>query len=220
MKRMLDPRSNDARFAHRDGGGSVHAPHHPLNVNAGRTLYLYGDQATSLYQLEHGMVRVARMTPDGGIVTVRHVLPGDFFGEEAIQGERRMSLAEALTDACVMAVDPDFLDANDVQIILRSLSAQMQRMMEYGYHLQTGDLRARVARYIAWLAGTPLRSDGEDGHPNVAVTHEMIAEGTGSTRESVSKIVTELRSDGLIASGYRAIVLLDLPGLQLISEGL
>ena len=53
----------------------------------------------------------------------------------------------------------------------------------------------------------------------VSATHELIAEGTASTRESVSKIITELRSEGLIESGYRSIVLLQPDELDEISQG-
>lgn len=220
MKRLMDPRSQDPRFPGPPHPSSLRAPQHTLAFQAGHTIYLCGDRATALYRLEEGMVREARMTPDGEVVTVRHVLPGDLFGEEALRGERRSCLAEALTDAQISAIDPDYLDGSDTQIVLQSLAAQIHRMTEYSYHLQTGDLLQRVARYLVWLSGTPLRSDDGDGRAQVAITHELIAEGTGSTRESVSKIVTELRSADLIASGYRTIVLLDRHGLEMVAEAI
>ncbi|HEX2865133.1 MAG TPA: helix-turn-helix domain-containing protein, partial [Deinococcales bacterium] len=39
-----------------------------------------------------------------------------------------------------------------------------------------------------------------------------------STRESVSKLVTDLRQEGLIQSGYRRITLLDPDGLRDLAE--
>ena len=79
-------------------------------------------------------------------------------------------------------------------------------------------MRQRVARYLLVLAQTPLASAEGDGTLRVAATHELIAEGTASTREGVSKIITELRQGGLIASGYRSIALLDMGGLELLAE--
>ena len=38
-------------------------------------------------------------------------------------------------------------------------------------------------------------------------THELIAEGTGATRESVSKLIGEMRDDGLLSPAYRCITL-------------
>jgi CRP/FNR family transcriptional regulator, LitR-dependent transcriptional activator len=107
----------------------------------------------------------------------------------------------------------------DLMTITRSLSHQMQRQMDYGYHLQTGDLRQRVARYLLKLADTPLARRDPAGRPMISATHELVAEGTASTRESVSKIITELRADGLIESGYRSITIVDRDELEGVSEG-
>jgi CRP-like cAMP-binding protein len=68
------------------------------------------------------------------------------------------------------------------------------------------------------LSRTPLGGTDEQGRMYVRATHELIAEGTSSTRESVSKIVTELRADGLVQSGYRRITLLDQPALEELAE--
>lgn len=133
---------------------------------------------------------------------------------------KREEIAEALTSAQIEAIDPSLINYNDLLTITQSLSAQMQRLMDYEYHLQTGDLRQRVARYLLKLAETPLATQDELGRPVISATHELIAEGTASTRESVSKIITELRGEGLIESGYRSIVLLERERLEEIAAGL
>ena len=90
----------------------------------------------------------------------------------------------------------------------------MRRTMQLSYHLQTGDLKQRIVRYLLELADTPL--GGEDSNNNLFVqaTHELLAEGTSSTRERVSKVITELREEALIESGYRQITLKNLEGLK------
>jgi len=195
------------------------APSQTLNYQRRQTLYLNGDPARSVYRVRDGLIRITRMTPEGRTLTVRHVMPGDFFGEDALMAGERGEIAEALTLASIDAIDPDRIEAGNLMHITRSLSDQMRRLMDYEYHLQTGDLRARVARYLLVLSQTPLARSDEEGHVVVAATHELVAEGTASTRESVSKIITELRSEGLIRSGYRSIVLLDDEGLAEAAEG-
>jgi CRP-like cAMP-binding protein len=195
------------------------APVQTLTFQRRQTLYHSGDPAQSVFRVRDGLVRITRMTPEGRILTVRHLIPGDFFGEEAFMDGRREEIAEALTTAQIEAIDPSLINQQDLMAITRSLSVQMQRSMEYQYHLQTGDLRQRVARYLLGLAETPLaRRDGK-GRAMISATHELIAEGTASTRESVSKIITELRADELIASGYRSITLLDPEALRAIADG-
>ncbi len=190
-----------------------------LNYRRRQTLYLNGDPARSLYLVQDGLIRITRMTPEGRTLTVRHVVPGDFFGEDALSDHERWEAAEALTSARIEAIDPERIEPDHLIRITRSLSEQMRRLMDYGYHLQTGDLRTRVARYLLALAETPLASADESGHVKVAATHELIAEGTASTRESVSKIITELRQEGAIETGYRSLTLLDPEALADVAEG-
>jgi CRP/FNR family transcriptional regulator, LitR-dependent transcriptional activator len=195
------------------------APSQTLSFHRRQALYHGGDPAQSVYRVRDGLVRIARMTPEGRVLTVRHVLPGDFFGEEAFMGGNREELAEALTSTQIEAIDPTLIDHGELITITRSLSHQMQRQMDYGYHLQTGDLRQRVARYLLKLADTPLARRDAHGRPMISATHELLAEGTASTRESVSKIITDLRAEGLITSGYRSITLVDGEELAAIAEG-
>ena len=198
---------------------SLEAPSQTLKFQRKQTLYHNGDPAQSVFRVKDGLIRITRMTPEGRILTVRHVMPGDFFGEEAFMDSKREEIAEALTNAQIEAIDPQMINHSDLMTITQSLSRQMQRLMDYEYHLQTGDLRQRVARYLIKLSETPLASENDEGRIVVSATHELIAEGTASTRESVSKIITELRSEGLIESGYRSIVLVDITSLEDVANG-
>jgi CRP/FNR family transcriptional regulator, LitR-dependent transcriptional activator len=191
---------------------------HTMRYRRGQTVYYEGDPALSLFRVETGLIRIAKLTPKGRVLTVRHVLPGDYFGEEVLTKAWRDHQVEALTDATVVPVDPNGMTQENLSLVTRSLSDQLQRVMAYEYHLQIGDLRQRVARYLLELSKTPLGGADEHERLYVRATHELIAEGTSSTRESVSKIVTELRAEGLVQSGYRRITLLDIPALEELAE--
>lgn len=200
-------------------GDSLQAPAQVLRFQRRQTLYHSGDPARSVFRVRDGLVRITRMTPEGRVLTVRHVEPGDFFGEEAFMAGQREEIAEALTITAIEAIDPGHIDQQALFAITQSLSQQMQRLMDYEYHLQTGDLKQRVARYLIQLSETPLGAPTPEGMTAVAATHELLAEGTASTRESVSKIITELRNEGYIESGYRSILLLDPESLEELAHG-
>lgn len=195
-------------------------PIQTLKLQRKQTLYHSGDSALSVFKVRDGLVRITRMTPEGRVMTVRHVMPGDYFGEEVFMEGVREEIAEALTSAELEAINPDTIDFQDLFAITQSLSTQMQRLIDYEYHLQTGDLRQRVARYLLKLADTALCYVNEERYRVIAATHELLAEGTASTRESVSKIITELRNEGLIASRYRNIILLEEGQLVALAEGM
>jgi CRP-like cAMP-binding protein len=198
---------------------TFNAPSQSLRLNRKQSLFHPGDRSQSIFRVQKGLIRITKMTPEGRTLTIRHLEPGDFFGEEALNDENRVDLAEALTSAQIEAIDPSLINGSDLMMITRSLSTQMKRLMDYEYHLQTGELRERVARYLVQLANTPLATPNEKGQIMISATHELLAEGTASTRESVSKIISELRFDGLIDSGYRNIIILNKEELEMIAEG-
>ena len=187
----------------------------------GEVIYRQGEAAGSIYRAETGFVRLVKTTGKGRVITLRHVLPGDFFGEDALtQGGPvcHPHAAEALTGASILCYGPGDVQGEVLLELARSLSAQLRRAMTFEVHLQSGDLRQRVVRYLLELADTPLGAEDAENRLYVRATHELLAEGSASTRESVSKIVTELREAGLIESGYRHITLLDLKGLQSVAS--
>mgnify|MGYP003389887198 CR=1 FL=1 len=173
------------------------------------TIYLRGEEARTLYRLEEGLVRVVELLPDGRLITLRHVLPGDYFGEEALEGKAYRYTAEAMTEAVVQGLDPRAMDHEALHRVARNLARQMRRVQAYEAHLQTGEL---IARYLLFLADTPLSARDRQGI-YVTVSHEEIADATASIRESVSKVLADLRREGLIATAYRRVYLLDLAAL-------
>ncbi len=205
-------------------GEPIHSPEtRPISEPQGRplrrgdTLYYTGDPSTSLYRLDGGLLRAIRLTAQGRNLTVRHIQPGDIFGEEALHGLARSHQVVALTEANVTPIYTQMLGSEELWGVTRSLSAQLQRVMNDGVHIQDGELRERIARYLLNLAGSSLGGVHADGRRFVRATHELIAEGTGATRESVSKLIGEMRDDGLLSPAYRCITLQHEEALRALS---
>ena len=193
----------------------------------GEVVYRQGEPSGLLYRADTGLIRLFQVTPRGRTVTLRHVLPGDYFGEDSLtqpqqaqptqvqqKGGYHLCSAEALTPASLLVYDPGVLSERDLIELSRSMSEQLRRAMMHEVHLQSGDLKHRVVRYLLELSDTPLGAEDTENRLYVRATHELLAEGSGSTRESVSKVVTDLRDAGLIETGYRHITLLDMAALQ------
>ena len=62
------------------------------------------------------------------------------------------------------------------------------------------------------------RERRHDGGWMVRLSHATIAQLLGVRRQSVSRVLAPLRERGLVTSGYRTIVLLDLPGLARVAD--
>lgn len=186
-------------------------------VRRKEVVYRAGDRADVLYHLERGLVRIIEILPDGRQLTLRHVLPGDYFGEEALSERQYKYTAEALTEAAAFAVDPKVLSNDDLRALAGSLASQMVQVQAYETHLQWGELRSRICRYLLYLAATAAKGQDERG-VFVTASHEEIADATASTRESVSKLLSDLRHEGILDTGYRKIYLVDRKTLELEAE--
>ncbi|HEU4742014.1 MAG TPA: cyclic nucleotide-binding domain-containing protein [Meiothermus sp.] len=186
-------------------------------VRRKEVIYRAGDRAEALYHLERGLVRIVEILPDGRQLTLRHVLPGDYFGEEALSDAHHRYTAEALTDASALGIDVVSLSADDLRAVAGNLATQMAQVQAYETHLQWGELRSRICRYLIYLAGTAARGQDERG-VYVTASHEEIADATASTRESVSKLLSDLRHEGLLDTGYRKIYLMDRRSLELEAD--
>ena len=157
---------------------------------------------------------MVKVTTRGRPITVRHILPGDFFGEEILEARPYQHSVEALTRSTITSFQIDELDEHLMRQVAVSFSDQLRRAMLHEYHLQIGDLRERVIRYLLELVDTPLGGENEENDLYLRCTHELLAEGTSSTRESVSKIIMDLKQEGLIETGYRQITLKNLDVLK------
>ncbi|WP_051963039.1 Crp/Fnr family transcriptional regulator [Deinococcus misasensis] len=181
-----------------------------MRLKRGQILYRDGEVARSFYRCETGLLRVVKVTTRGRPITVRHILPGDFFGEEVLEGRVYQHSVEALTRSTITNYQMQEMDEYMMRQMAISFSDQLRRAMMHEYHLQIGDLRERVVRYLLELVDTPLGGENDENELYLRCTHELLAEGTSSTRESVSKIIMDLKQEGLIETGYRQITLKNL----------
>lgn len=185
-----------------------------LRYARGSYIFRQYDPVQGLYRVDTGLVRLAQVTSRGRLLTLRLVQPGDYFGEDALHTAVYGHHAEALTNSTVLSVDAAQLSERSLLELARSLGSQLGRVLDHEVNLQSGDLKARVVRYLLHLADTPLGAEDPENRLYVRATHELLAEGSGSTRESVSKAITDLRGAGLIETGYRHITLTDMAGLE------
>jgi CRP/FNR family transcriptional regulator, cyclic AMP receptor protein len=90
-------------------------------------------------------------------------------------------------------------------------------------HAQALAERARfagtsVAERVQWrlleLAQRWGRAQGPAVHVGLPITQEELAAWSGASRESVAKVLHELRATGLLLTGRRSLTILDLPRLR------
>lgn len=116
------------------------------------------------------------------------------------------------------SVDPNKMPSDERLALGVSLARQLGRAMLRSDRLRSQTLRQRIVGYLLELFDTALGGVDADGSAVVRITHQLLGEGIGANRESVSKIIHDLHDEGLLRTAYRRVVLLDLSALERISH--
>lgn len=166
------------------------------------------DPTGNLYLVEFGTVRVCRVTADGRRQISSFHFPGEVFGFEA--GPLRYFCAESV-DACGIRVlrpkagDP--IADGLLPLALMSLTRAREHLLVLGR--QNG--AEKIAAFLLDLA----ERQRSDRYIDLSMPRCDIADYLGLSFETVSRILTRLKSSGLIGIPHvRQVEMLDLPALE------
>jgi CRP-like cAMP-binding protein len=192
-------------------------------LEPGSSLYEAGREAISLYIVNYGVLKAVVPTSLGRDRIADLYGPGDVLGLAALDGGNHAETVIAVHDACLTPIDPQQA-MNDRKLrdyIMRSMARQLRRSREMIDEAEL-PVGARVTKAFLRLAerfGQPADAAepevvGRDGVKlPLALTHEDLADLTGSSRVTITRILGELRSEGAL-SGTRGVYVADLKGLE------
>ncbi len=179
-----------------------------------------------LFIVKAGSVRIYRLSPEGRRLTLAVLGPGALFGEMELIGQRMgAGFAEALEPSvlCLMSEDDvRTMLLADPRISTRIITGLGRRLAEVEQRLADTVLKTlpqRVAAVLCRLAtGAPESGLFAQRASQIRLTHEQLAELVGTTRETATKLLGELRGAGLVRLRRGGIVVLDLEGLRAAAE--
>ncbi|HPW56853.1 MAG: Crp/Fnr family transcriptional regulator [Thermoanaerobaculaceae bacterium] len=171
------------------------------------TIFAMQQPADGLYVLVSGRVKVCVSTSGGKEIILATLGPGQFVGEMALLDNepRSASVVTQLPTTAYRIRRAEFerlLEAYPAiaRKLLRELSLRLRRANAQMESLVTLDVIGRLARFFIDLA----RQHGQMlGNGWVAVrrpTHQDIAASVGTSRETVTRLITELETRGLVVN--------------------
>ena len=179
----------------------------------GHVLYEPGDPATSLFYVVDGRVKVSRQARKHKHVVVEIYVPGEFFGESALLGGNRSEQAVVIASGTVRAWPASeiesLVDAHPQAgiALARSLVARCGQFMERMDTLSADKLQDRLARVLL-RCGERFGTRLNDGNVQLPpLTHELLSEWVGTSRELVTHFMNQFRRAGFIRYSRREIVL-------------
>jgi CRP/FNR family nitrogen fixation transcriptional regulator len=179
-----------------------------MHFAADHQVYEEGDEARYFYKVVSGVVRTCRFLKDGRRQIDAFHQAGDVFGFEA--GTDHGMAAEAVTDASVIAYRRRGLEAivaQDDRLSRWFFSHALTWMASAREHsLLLG--RASASQKIAAFLEETVRRWGSGGVIELVMSRQDIADYLGLTIETVSRTLSQLDRDGVIAlpSARRVVV--------------
>lgn len=200
----------------------AHSTRYPKNTH----VFEQDETAHSFFLLLHGHLRVVKLTPNGEQVVVRYIGPGEVFGVAMAIGRTTYpATAIAVVDS-VALVWPSVawprlttahpaLAANTLEALGGRLQDAHTRVVE----MSTEEVERRVAHALLRLAKQSGRKVAEGVEIDFPITRQDVAEMTGTTLHTVSRILSAWEGRGLVEGGRQRIVLKDPHRLFLLAEG-
>ncbi len=171
----------------------------------------FGD---TLFILNQGSVKITRLSDDGREVILAIMGPGDFFGEMSIfDGENRSANVIALEDSEVFILKRgDFLDLLEKYpqiaiVLLQEMATRLRRSDQQIEGLSLSDAENRVAMSLLRLAeDLGVIKMGQVVIENMPYQQD-IANMAGTSRETVSRMLTLLQRKGYIQKRGRRLTI-------------
>ena len=195
-------------------------------VVQGDAVFEQGEQAANFFLLLHGRLKVTQVTQDGQQIIVRVVHPGDLFGfAKALQRVDYPGTARAVAESVILAwptdLWPQFVEQNP-RLAVSAMQTIGQRLEEAHTRIRemsTQEVERRVAHAVLRLTRQAGRKEEHGVRIDFPISRQDIAEMTGTTLHTVSRILSAWEARGLVEGGRQKLLIRDLPGLSSLAEG-
>jgi CRP/FNR family transcriptional regulator len=171
----------------------------------GATLFFEGEQASGVYMLCRGRVKLSSYSSDGKALILRIADGGEILGLSAAIGNGVHEVTAEVIENCQVNFvrRDDFLrflhkeadvGFNALQQLTRNYHAAHTQLCSLGLSNSVGDKLAKL--FLGWCES----ADSKNGriHLKVSFSHEEIAEMIGTSRETVTRLLKDFRTRDLI----------------------
>jgi len=185
-----------------------------VEYRKGQTVYDQQQPSLAVYLVIGGKVKVSRLAGDGRQVVLDIYRPDDLFGESALlDAPPRYDQAVAMEDTRLMSWTPLEIEAamaKRPRLAMALLQILVQRSGDLACRVESlsaDNIERRLARSLLRLAER-LGAQGQDGVVFLApLTHELLAQYVGTSREIVTHYMSQFRRDKLLSYSRSGIAI-------------
>jgi CRP/FNR family transcriptional regulator len=189
------------------------------------SLYRVGDSFSNLYAIRLGHFKTYQINPEGDQQVTGFQMAGELLGMDAISTDRHHCNAVALEDSEVCEIPFTRLETlfSDMPTLLRHFHRMMSQEItrEQSVMLLLGNMRAeqRFAAFLANLSSRYVARGYSSTNFQLRMSREEIGNYLGLTIESISRLLSKFKKQGLIKVSNRDVEILDLTMVKAVAAG-
>lgn len=197
------------------------------SVEDGEFFFFQGDPAEYFYVLISGRAKLMQTTTTGQQVNLRTISEWQMFGALGAVREDATypATAQAMENSTALAVKSDYL-RELMQTrpylsvdLMKLMTSYIQEMQERYRELATEKVERRIARVLLRLTAQ-MGVKTADGSIELTFTRQDLAEMSGTTLYTVSRVLSEWERQGLVEAGRERVLIRKPHGVVAIAEEL
>lgn len=194
-------------------------------VKKGEVLFDEGEHINGVYCIKDGICKVSKMSDNGRDQIINLIKKGDLLGERSLINDEVSNLkATAVNDMQVCFIPKEEI-LNDLQKnpnftmdILKNMALSLKNADNVIVDMAQKTVKQRLAATLLYLDKKFPKK--ENGSVDVHLTREDISNIIGTATESAIRLLAEFKKKGLINLQSKDIFIVDIKGLELISNGI
>jgi CRP-like cAMP-binding protein len=188
-------------------------------------VFAQDEEARQFFLLLSGHIRVVKTTAEGDQVIARYINEGELFGIAVAMGRTTYPASALAAVDCVVLCWPNGVwqqiqsrfptfGANAYQTIGARLQDTQSRVVD----MSTRQVEQRIAGAVMRLVQQSGRKTDDGVEIDFPITRQDIAEMTGSTLHTVSRLMSAWEDQGIVRSGRQKVTVTDPHALMLVAE--
>lgn len=197
--------------------------HHTV-MPAGAVLFVEGQTPRGIFILCSGKVKLSTTSKEGKVLILKQAEAGEVLGLSAAVSATNYEMTAETASPCQL----NFIGRNDLMNLLQNESevgmhAALWLSREFqGAYRDIHDLvlarssSGKLARLLLSCAPQPVK-DVQEQHLRSPMTHEEMAQRIGSSRETVTRLLSDLKKKRLIRLEGTNLIIHDRMGLEALA---
>ncbi|MBC8081306.1 MAG: Crp/Fnr family transcriptional regulator [Gorillibacterium sp.] len=199
----------------------VHNISIPRTYRKKTVVFSEGTDKESIFFIQEGLVKAYKTDENGNEHIISFLKVGDMFPHTGFFNQDPYpATAEVTMDSRILAIpirsfEQLMMDMPIIAIkVMRAMSDKIKELQETLQNITGQDVYDRAVSFLLKLVDSYGTFKNGKVHIDLPMTNQEFASAIGTTRETINRIITQLRKEELLESSRSGFIILDYDALK------